>query len=65
MRKIEKLRLTQLNKAEMDARQQNALKGGGNGYCLCVNCGCVGGVEVMDCNDCKSTDDLDEGAFKR
>ena len=40
MKKIKKLKLTQLNDAEMDARQQNALKGG-RGYCVCVSCFCL------------------------
>ena len=63
MRKIEKLRLTQLNKAEMDARQQNALKGG-NGYCFCVGCGCVGGEDVMDNADCNYGQGNRDGAYR-
>ena len=39
MRQIGKLKLTQLDKVEMDARQQNALKGGIQ-YCVCGGCGC-------------------------
>ena len=38
MKKIEKLKLNQLNKVEMNLRQQNALKGGGG--CICVSCLC-------------------------
>ena len=61
MKKIKKLKLTHLNELEMDSRQQNALKGGGGGYCICVSClcqwdecGCI-----MDCTEEKKdvTDD--------
>ena len=52
VREIKKFSLNQLNKDEMDARQKNALKGGGGGYCNCTWCGCMGiGTELLDSID--------------
>ena len=43
------LKLNQLSKAELEARQMNALKGGV--ACVCVGCLCSGGISVMDATD--------------
>jgi natural product precursor len=43
MKKIDKLKLTQLNKAELEKRQMNLLKGGK--YCFCVGCLCMDSYE--------------------
>jgi natural product precursor len=40
MRKLGKLKLTQLNRDELEARQMNALRGGVCG-CVCVGCACI------------------------
>jgi len=50
MKKIIKtIKLHQLEKVELDAKQMNALKGGA--YCICVGCFCSGDISVMDGTD--------------
>ena len=50
MKKISKLKLTQLNKAELEGKQMNAVKGGALCPCICIMCLCMGGTAVMDDN---------------
>jgi len=54
MKKIERVKLNQLSKADLDARRMNALKGGsgcGCSICGCQwdECGCIANC-VFDCN---------------
>jgi natural product precursor len=46
MKKIGKLKLTQLNKITLEAKQLNAIKGGAC-PCACVGCLCPGGEYAM------------------
>ena len=39
MKEISKIKLNQLSKAELEAKQMNALKGGSG--CACWGCGCA------------------------
>jgi natural product precursor len=40
MKKIEKIKLTQLSMAELDQRRMNTLRGGSS--CACIGCYCAG-----------------------
>jgi natural product precursor len=48
MNRLSKLKLSQLSKDELEARQMTALKGGG--YCICFGCLCSGD-ESASAND--------------
>jgi natural product precursor len=50
MKKIGKLKLTQLNKITLEAKQLNAIKGGAC-PCVCVGCLCSGGEYAMNWTD--------------
>ena len=50
MKKISKLKLTQLNKVALEVKQLNAIKGGAC-PCGCGGCLCSGGEYVMDSVD--------------
>jgi natural product precursor len=42
MKEVNKLKLTQLNKAELEKRQMNVLRGGVTCGCVCAgDCGCL------------------------
>ena len=62
MKKLSKLKLTQLGKSELDVRQMNALQGGGGCVCACTcfHCICMGGAADMDMNDDGWTDRIAE-----
>ena len=52
MKKITKLKLTQLSKSELDEKQMNALSGASSGcFCGCGGCLCSGDIDVMDSTD--------------
>lgn len=42
MKKLGKLKLNQLSKDALEARQQSTLKGGGTCNCSCSGCSCSG-----------------------
>ncbi|WP_103984311.1 TIGR04149 family rSAM-modified RiPP [Parabacteroides chinchillae] len=41
MKKLEKLKLSQLSENALNARQQDILKGGAQCNCTCSTCGCT------------------------
>ena len=59
MKKISKLKLTQLSKVELESKKMNALKGG-KGWCVCTWCGCPGTEEVLKYIDDGATDIVGE-----
>lgn len=48
MKKLSKIRLTQLGKNELQTRQMNAIRGGASCYCACLYaCGYMCGASVF------------------
>lgn len=58
---IKNIKLHQLEKAELDSKQMNALKGGGS--CACVGCVCSGDISVMENTDNGSSNSVTNSIF--
>jgi len=61
MRTIDKLKLTQLSKAELEERQMNALRGGATCSCVCIGCACAEPKKITDPS--QATTDNGKGAL--